>query len=162
MINNMQHALQKTHSKIVHIGRWGIAFTTLVFCGAALAADPSGTLSIQVRGFTHERGHAIANLFREGDDVLKPDKAYQRVQAEIHDGKATINFPDLAYGKYAVSVFHDENGNGTLDHNVLRFPAEPLGFSNQFRLSLFSGMPSFEKLKFSFSMDKVVEEVTVK
>lgn len=162
MINNMQHALLKVNSKIAHIGQWSIAFTTLIFCGAALAADSSGTLSIQVHGFTHERGHAIANLFREGDDVLKPDKAYRHAQAEIHDGKATISFPDLAYGKYAVSVFHDENDNGILDHNAFKFPAEPLGFSNNFHLSFLSGFPSFGKLKFQFAADTGVLEITLK
>ena len=162
MVNNMQYALQKINSKISSIGRLGITFTILIFCGTAFAVDPTATLSIQVSGFSHERGHAVANLFREGDDVLKPDKAYQRVQAEIHGGKAMINFPGLAYGKYAVSVFHDENGNGTLDHNVFRFPAEPLGFSNHFHMSLFSGMPSFEKMQFSFAADTGVLDITLK
>lgn len=119
-------------------------------------------LVVHASGFAHARGHAVANLFREEDDVLKPDKAYRRVSAEIHDGSAAIIFPDLSYGKYAVSVFHDENDNGTLDHNVLRFPAEPLGFSNGFRLSLFSGMPSFEKLQFPFAADSGVVDITLK
>jgi uncharacterized protein (DUF2141 family) len=57
----------------------------------------------------------------------------------------------LKYGKYAVSVFHDENGNGTVDHNFLHFPAEPLGFSNDFHLGIFAGLPSFEKLQFEFT-----------
>ena len=162
MINNMQHVLRKVNSTIAHIGRLGIACTTLLFCGATLAADSSGTLSIQVQGFTHERGHAVANLFREGDDVLKPDKAYRHAQADIHDGKASISFPDLAYGKYAVSVFHDENSNGKLDHNFFRIPAEPLGFSNHFQLGLFSGFPSFEKLQFQFAADTGVLEITLK
>lgn len=104
----------------------------------------------------------MANLFREGDDVLKPDQAYQHEQAEIHDGKATINFPDLAYGKYAVSVYHDENGNGKLDHNFFRIPAEPLGFSNNFQLGLFTGLPSFEKLQFQFAADPAVIAITLK
>lgn len=135
---------------------------SLVLCGVVLAADMPPTLSIQVRGFANENGRAIANLFREGNDVLKPDKAYRHAQAEIHDGKATINFPALACGKYAVSVFHDENGNGKLDHNVFRIPAEPLGFSNNFHLGLFSGFPSFEKLQFQFSADTGIVEIMLK
>ena len=159
---------QVVNLRLAEFQRWAMPIMFLVFSAAlfssedAFAADATGTLTIQVSGFAHERGHAVANLFREGDDVLKHNTAYRKVTAEIHDGKASINFPDLAYGKYAVSVFHDENDNGTLDHNAFHFPAEPLGFSNHFHMSLFSGMPSFEKLKFSFSMDKVVEEVTVK
>lgn len=162
MMDYMQYVLHQVSVRFAHIFGMGAVFSSLVFCGAALAADPSATLSIQVRGFTHERGHAVANLFREGDDVLKPNKAFRRVQAEIHDGKATISFPGLAYGKYAVSVFHDENGNGMLDHNVFRFPAEPLGFSNHFKLGWFSGFPSFEKLQFPFAANTCVVEITLK
>ncbi len=54
----------------------------------------------------------------------------------------------LASGSYALVVFHDENDNGTIDHNVFRMPKEQLGFSNGFRPGLFAGLPSFEKLEF--------------
>ena len=88
------------------------------------------------------------NFFREGDDLF--GKPHLRIQAKIHNGEATFVFPQLEYGNYAVILFHDENGNGDLDHNILRLPAEPMGFSNGFDLSLFSGLPSFEKLQFEF------------
>lgn len=116
----------------------------------ALADDTSGDLTLQVGGFAHDRGQVLANLFREGDDVMKPDKAYLQVRATISGSRAQLVFRNLQYGKYAVTAFHDENGNGTLDHNFLHFPAEPLGFSNNFHLGVVSGLPGFEKLRFEF------------
>ena len=104
----------------------GIAALCLTLTLAWAGAVPE-KLVVQVSGFTHARGHAIANLFREGGNVLKADQAYLRASAEIHDGSATVTFADLVDGKYAVVVFHDENDNGTLDHNFMRLPAEPLG-----------------------------------
>lgn len=162
MIDHMRYALLQVSIRFAYILGVGAASSSLVVCSTALAAEPSAPLSIQVRGIAHERGHVVANLFREGDDVLIPDKAYRHAQAAIHDGKATIAFPYLPYGKYAVSVFHDENGNGKLDHNFYRIPAEPLGFSNHFQLGLFSGLPSFEKLQFQFSADTRTLEITLK
>jgi uncharacterized protein (DUF2141 family) len=162
MINNMHDGLQKLNLKLSYFAGLGMALIFLSVSPAAFAADSTSALSLQVRGFSHDRGRAVANLFRETDDVLKPDTAYRRVQAEIHEGRSTLSFTGLPYGKYAVSVFHDENGNGTLDHNFFRFPAEPLGFSNHFRLGLFSGMPSFEKLQFQFSADTAVMEMSLK
>jgi len=162
MIINNQYAHEEVWMRFSLIRKSVVAIACTVFYGASLAADLSSTLSIQVRGFTHERGHAVANLFRDGDDVLMPDKAFRHIQADIHDGKATINFPDLAYGKYAVSVYHDENDNGKLDHNFFRIPAEPLGFSNHFQLGLFSGFPSFEKMQFQFAADSGTLEITLK
>ncbi len=162
MIINNQYAPDEVWTRFSLVRKSGVAIACTVLCSAAFAADSSATLSIQVRGFTHDRGHAVANLFREGDDVLKPDKAYRHAQADIHDGKATIAFPDMAFGKYAASVFHDENDNGKLDHNIFRIPAEPLGFSNHFQFGLFSGFPSFEKLQFQFAADTGALEITLK
>lgn len=118
---------------------------------AAIADELSGGLQLLVGGFSNDRGQVIANLFREGDDVMKIDKAYLQARGTISGNRAQLVFRNLKYGKYAVSAFHDENGNGTLDHNFLHFPAEPLGFSNDFRLGIFAGLPSFEKLQFEFT-----------
>jgi uncharacterized protein (DUF2141 family) len=44
--------------------------------------------------------------------------------------KSAVVFSNLDPGRYAIIVFHDENGNGELDKNVLGIPTEPYGFSN--------------------------------
>lgn len=168
MINNMPHRLQAMNTELAQFARGDVSITVLICCiflsfsQAVVAADGAGTLSIHASGFFHERGHAIANLFREGDEVLDLNSVYRRAKVEIHKGTASIAFTELAYGTYAVSVYHDENDNGMLDHNVFHFPAEPLGFSNHFQLGLTSGMPTFEKMQFQFSPDIGVVEIAVK
>ena len=124
------------------------------------AAPDTGTLDVHVTGFTHDRGHLIAKLYAAGDDVLGPGR--WTAQAVIHGSEATLQWSNLAHGRYAVVVFHDENDNGTLNHNLLRMPAEPLGFSNGFALSWHSGMPSFEKLQFEVTQPAQTIEVRVK
>lgn len=127
------------------------------------AADPmSGDLIIVVGGFPNDRGQVIANLFRKGDDVMQIDKAYLRAREAISGNRAQLVFGNLKYGKYAVTVFQDENGNGILDHNFLHFPAEPLGFSNNFHLGTFSGLPSFEKIQFDFAPGAETVSILVK
>jgi len=127
---------------------------------SAQAAPDTGTLTVQATGFAHERGHAVAKLFAEGDDVFGPGR--QTVSAEIHATEALLQWSDVAPSRYAVIVFHDENDNGTLDHNLLRLPAEPLGFSNGWQLSWRSGMPSFDKLQFQFTPAMPTIEVRVR
>lgn len=68
-----------------------------------------------------------------------------------HERRAKLAFPDLPHGTYALFLFHDENDNGTVDHNLLGIPTEPLGFSGGFKVSLFSGVPDFDDLKFEFT-----------
>lgn len=125
-----------------------------------IAAPDTGTLSVHVTGFIHERGRVIAKLYAQGDDVLGPGR--WTTQAAIHGNEATLQWSNLLPARYAVVVFHDENDNGTLDHNLLGLPAEPLGFSNGFTLSWRSGMPSFEKLQFAFTQPAQSIEVSVR
>lgn len=118
---------------------------------ASAAAAPAGTgvLVVRATGFDDARGHAVAKLYRPGENVLKPD-SYRRATAAIQSGSAHLAFGDLPDATYALVVFHDSNNNGRIDHNALSLPDEQLGFSNGFRLGVFSGLPSFEKLQFRF------------
>ena len=126
---------------------------------SALADTVQGDLVINASGFADESGQAVANLFRVGDDVLHPPHTF--VTASIHHGKATLTFPQLPYGSYAISVFHDKNSNNKIDH-IFFTPAEPLGFSNAYEVSLFAGLPSFEKLRFAFTLDSKPLEISLK
>jgi uncharacterized protein (DUF2141 family) len=121
-----------------------------VLCGVSLPASSradSGALIVEASGFHDHAGHAVAKLFFPGEDVLK--RGHQEIKADIREGKATLAFPSLPAGDYAVVVFHDANDNGVIDHNILGIPTEQLGFSNVFELSLTSGLPSFDKLRFA-------------
>jgi uncharacterized protein (DUF2141 family) len=120
----------------------------ILFLATNCIAQEVGTLTITATNFENEKGHAIVNLFREQDDL--PKKPFKTIKAQIKEGIAKLVFEDLPNGSYAVMVYHDENDNGTLDHK-LGLPNEAMGFSNNWDLSLFSGMPSFKKLRFEHS-----------
>lgn len=128
--------------------------------GAALAeAADTGTLTLQAGGFAHAGGRAVAKLFIAGDNVLEAGRWQQAVA--IERGTAVFRFEGLAAGSYAAVVFHDENGNGAIDHGLLG-PSERLGFSGGFVPGLFSGRPDFERLKFDFRPPAQRLEVSVR
>jgi uncharacterized protein (DUF2141 family) len=125
---------------------------SVLVCGApniSAAADAPniGTLTLDVTGFVHTRGHAVAKLYAPGDNVLGP--GHWQVHAPIDGNTAVLRFEGLPPGHYAAVVFHDENDNGVIDHGLLG-PTEPIGFSGGFVLNLLSGRPDFERLKFDF------------
>jgi uncharacterized protein (DUF2141 family) len=138
---------------------------TLVTAVSASGQQPAPTpspapkvdLVVHVVGFKHTRGRAIAKLFVPGDDVMGPGRAMAK--ADIHGSEATLSFPGLAPGSYAVIAFHDENDNGTLDHGMFG-PAEPLGGSNGVGHGF--GPPSFDKLKFQVGPKSTRIEVAVR
>jgi uncharacterized protein (DUF2141 family) len=115
----------------------------------------SGVIRIEASGFDNGSGHAIAKLFLPGQNVRQ--HGHLETNAEIRDGKASFAFPALPVGDYAVVVFHDSNDNGEIDHNLIGMPKEQLGFSNAFKLSLSSGLPTFDKLRFAHgTMDQSI------
>ncbi len=152
------HACVRRHERLNERGQvrrrviYGAAVGLAWAIGGAPGRAPAdaantGTLTLHASGFAHTRGRAVAKLFIAGDNVLEAGR-WQQV-APIDSGTAIFRFEGLAAGTYAAVVFHDENGNAVIDHGLLG-PSEPLGFSGGFVMSLFSGRPDFERLKFDF------------
>ena len=134
----------------------GICF---LFTGMLCQAQQTRTLTIKTTHFEHTKGVAVVQLFRQDDDI--PQKPFMKVVGIIANQESTITLSNIPFGEYAAIVFHDENANGTLDHKF-GFPNEPMGFSNEWSLSLFSGMPTFNKLKFDFAADRSTHEIELK
>ncbi|MEI6767012.1 MAG: DUF2141 domain-containing protein [Bacteroidota bacterium] len=111
-------------------------------------AQTETTFTVHASGFESNTGQAMLRLFRAGDEV--PTKPFLILKVAIVNKDAVFTVKNLAYGDYAAIIVHDRNANGEIDHSF-GMPSEPLGFSNNWELGLFSGMPTFEKLKFTFS-----------
>lgn len=77
-----------------------------------------------------------------GDSIVVP-AATPRVTVEV----------PLLPGDYAVSLLHDENGNGKLDKNMLGIPVEGVGFSQNPKLAF--GPPSYQAVRFDVAHDTV-------
>lgn len=107
---------------------------SLIIATAATAALTApvyaGDLSIQIDGLRNGNG-TIRVALHDGDDGFPGNRtpiAIQSVQA-ASEGVQVI-FADLPAGKYAATLFHDENENETLDTNLLGIPIEGIAFSN--------------------------------
>jgi len=57
------------------------------------------------------------------------------------DGKVVIRFKDVAPGKYAIALLHDENRNGKADRALGMMPREGYGFSRDAEVRM--GPPSW-------------------
>jgi uncharacterized protein (DUF2141 family) len=69
-------------------------------------------------------------------------------------GKAVLVYRGLPAGRYAVSVFHDENGNARLDANVMGIPSERYGFSRDAMGRM--GPPAFADAAFELGADSSI------
>jgi uncharacterized protein (DUF2141 family) len=122
-----------------------------VVCMATLMAPVyAADLTVEIKGLTSANGKVLISLFDKADGWMKRGLKTSGVDAQ-KDG-VTYEFKDLPMGEYALSIHHDENGNGKFDTNLVGMPIEPYGFSNDAMGNF--GPPTFEQAKFKLDQDK--------
>jgi uncharacterized protein (DUF2141 family) len=119
----------------------------------------SGVLIVEMLGFTNDAGTAKIALSDTKEDYNDHTKAYRGLSVAIANGTAQVVFENLAYGLYAVKVYHDANGNDKMDTNFMGIPQEAYGFSNEARGTF--GPASWEDAKFSLNSDTLRITITI-
>lgn len=114
-----------------------LAMLALFFSVTALAGD----LVVMVENIKIDQGNVRAAIFKNPKDFTKTPYLRQLIPAK--SGTVSFTFKDVPMGQYAVSAFHDKNGNEKLDTNFVGKPVEPYGFSRDAR-GIF-GPPPFEE-----------------
>ncbi len=112
-----------------------------VFTGAAAQA---ARVTVTVDGIQTTDGAILAGLFDSAASF--PQKYVQGQSSVAKTPSVTLTFENVAPGRYAMSAFHDRNGNGKLDTGAFGIPTEPLGFSRGARAIM--GPPSFADAAF--------------
>ena len=101
-----------------------------------------------MQGVAAAQGQVTALLYASDEGFpAKEAKAKQRVSVPASVGTVSLRFEHVAPGAYAVTVYHDANGNGKLDSNWLGIPKEPVAVSNNAKGRM--GPPKFKDAKFT-------------
>ena len=108
-------------------------------------------LTIEIKGIENNKGKIYIAIYDSEETFLKKAKG---IIADIIDKKSTGIFKGLKKGTYAVSLFHDENGNKKMDTKIFGIPKEPYGFSND--ATGFMGPPKFKDAKFNIEANKTI------
>ncbi len=109
---------------------------------AAQAA--AATLEVTVAGVRNAEGQVRVAVCSEARFLAPACEHVGSVAARA--GTVTVRIEGVQPGAWAAQAFHDENGNGKLDVNLLGMPTEGLGFSNDARMRF--GPPSFNDAAF--------------
>jgi uncharacterized protein (DUF2141 family) len=76
---------------------------------AGFAQAQNVKLTVEMAGFGSNDGKAKVGLYNSEKLLKTPIKS---MVVAIKDGKAKAIFEGLEKGEYAVSIYHDKNGNG--------------------------------------------------
>src|SRR5690606_25599330 len=116
-----------------------------------LNAQKTSTIVVNISGFESNEGKVYVALYDSASTFLT--KHVEGQVGELSDLKNTVTFEGIENGTYAISVFHDENGNEKLDTGMFGIPSEPVGTSNN--ATGFFGPPEFEDAKFEAAGEKI-------
>ena len=113
--------------------------------------SPNPQLTVQVEGARSAKGNFLVAVFKEKEGFPREhDKALLRQTIKAEQASVQVVFEGLEAGRYAISVFHDENGNREADRNFLGFPKEGVGLSLNPSLP---PPPTYERAAFGLETD---------
>ncbi|GLU51179.1 DUF2141 domain-containing protein [Dyadobacter frigoris] len=119
----------------------------LGLCYVLLSADVQAqNTQVNVSGIRSEKGQIVLNVFKDEQSYQKeqPCKQIKFEKKGLEKGILELKCT-LDPGTYGITLLDDENGNGTLDKNIVRMPREGFGFSNFFMEKL--KRPAFDDFK---------------
>ena len=111
----------------------------------ASCAAHAGDLRITVEGVKNDQGQIMVALYDSADGFLK--RTVKTGAAAAANGSTKVVIKDVPAGAYGFALFHDANGNGKMDKNMMGIPSEDYAFSNNALGNM--GPPSFEQARFA-------------
>ena len=126
-------------------------FLFVLICSAwfGLNQMKAQNLTVHIQGIEQDKGKVFVALFNSQETWLK--QSFKSLEQDVTGATCTVTFTDLPKGEYAIAIFHDENGNGTMDFGKMGIPIEKFGFSNDAKCVM--GSPAFEHATIVFEKD---------
>jgi len=127
--------------------------------GAANASEASSIL-VEIDGLRSNRGQIMACMTanpKTFPDCQKDPQA-RHITVPAANGE-TVQFRDVPQGRYAIALFHDENGNGRMD-KMMMLPKEGFGFSRDAPLQF--GPPRFGAASFQVGATQLKTAIKVR
>jgi uncharacterized protein (DUF2141 family) len=130
-------------------------FSYVIAIASAAAAD----ITITVQGIRNNTGKIAALAFVNVDGF--PDRvALAKAQSQVNarKGAVTLVLKNVPAGKVALTILHDEDGDGKLKRNIIGIPQEGVGMTGK---PLGNRAPRFEEAVIEIKGDEK-REITLK
>jgi uncharacterized protein (DUF2141 family) len=136
-------------------------FLTLTFFSfvTAIASATAADVTITVQGIRNDAGKIAVLAFVKADGF--PDRvALAKAQSQVnaHKGAVTLVLKNVPEGKVALTILHDEDGDGKLKRNIVGIPQEGVGMTGK---PLGNRAPRFDEAVIEIKGDEKCE-ITIK
>lgn len=89
-------------------------------------------IEVEICNIKQSRGNLKLGVFDKVHNYRTKTDPYLKSSKDITDSIARFSFYNVPFGRYAIAVYHDENGDDTLNTRKLGIPIEGIGFSGKF------------------------------
>ena len=136
-----------------------LAFAVILGASSFTFQSTHTSLRVKVTGIRSADGDIHILIFNKAMGFpMNEDMAYRHVKCKAAKGEVTLDMANMPSGKYAISSFHDFDGNNRFDKSWFGSPVEDYGFSNI--PGEYCGTPSFQQT--SFDVNAASNSVSVK
>lgn len=137
-----------------------VALSTILVLGMSwVQAQNNPVLTVYVSKAKDIQGYMMIAVYDSAEKFLTKELV-MGAKVDVTNEVVTYQFEGLAYGNYAISVYHDVDSDGSLATNFMGIPKEPYGFSNDGVNML--GIPSFKRSVFSYDKPGQVINIELK
>ena len=105
----------------------------LLICFALLFIEGNFNLEVEIEGMPNTKGNVFIGLFDSSKDFPIFGKQLKGVVVKIEGKKVIYEFKNLAQGKYALAVYHDENKIAQTQRNAGANAGQGYSHSRQIR-----------------------------
>ena len=135
----------------------GLFLPTFLWC--QVHATQAAELQITVDGLRAAEGIVKLAVCDTPECYEAQSGFFRLADVEVEGNSVSVLIPDLPPGEYAISMYHDENANGTFDRNWLGFPQEGFGFSRDAQPVF--GKPIYDAVVITVGADGAVVTLTM-
>jgi uncharacterized protein (DUF2141 family) len=122
---------------------------------SSAAADP--TVKVTVVGIKANQGFMMIALHSEKAWSGTP---VARMKVAVNGTTMTVTLAAPTPGRYGIKMFQDVDSDGAMSTNIVGFPTEPIGFSNDAPLRF--GPPSFADAAFDVGPSGAAQTITLR
>ncbi len=128
--------------------------TSLLVFAFVFAFGQTANIQLTVQNINGTEGQLVIGLFDNPENFKDKTNPYRANKVAISDSLIFYTFSDIPNGKYAIAVFHDENGDGMVNTKSMKIPIEGVGVSGKKAGKL--RPPKFEEVMFRLKNDTVI------
>lgn len=133
-------------------------FIFILYSQLAQSQITTGTdVQVVVENIKSNNGTIYMAIYNTEASFLNTE--YKGTTVQVDDHSCRYTFKNIPKGVYAISLFHDENDNGTMDTNFIGIPKEAYGCSNNAKG--FMGPPKWKDAKFEIKDQVITQTITL-